>query len=95
LEAVWDTQFNDQAKGFGADVVLFTIEVQGLTRGTGSLSITGNPIQGADFITHQGAGDDSGVYSLASTNIEVVPEPASLSLLGLGGLAMLRWRRRK
>lgn len=94
LETIWDTQFNDQTEGFGSDVVLFTIEVQGLARGTGSLSITGNPIQGADFITHQGAGDDSGAYSLASTNIEVVPEPASIALMGLGGVMALRRRRR-
>ena len=94
LEAIWDTQFNNQTRGFGSQVVLFTIEVQGLARGTGSVGITGNPIQGADFITHQGAGDDSGVFSIASTNIEVVPEPATIALMSIGGILALRRKRK-
>jgi hypothetical protein len=94
LEAIWDTQFNNQTRGFGSEVVLFTIEVEGLALGSGSVGITGNPIQGADFITHQGAGDDSGFYGIASTNIQVVPEPASIAmLLGMCGLMVLRRRR--
>jgi hypothetical protein len=93
LEAIWDTQFNNQTRGFGSEVVLFTVEIEGLALGTGSVSITGNPIQGADFITHQGAGDDSGYFGSAMTNIRVVPEPASIALLGLGTVALLRRRR--
>ena len=94
LEAIWDTQFNDQNRGFGSEVVLFTLEVGGAREGIGSITISGNPIQGADFSTHQGVGDDSGVFSLASTNIEVVPEPASIALMGLGGVMALRRKRR-
>jgi len=93
LEAIWDTQFVNQTRGFGADVLLFTIELEGKQRGIGSVSIAGNPIQGADFITHQGANDDSGFFGTATANIEVVPEPASIALLGLGGMALLARRR--
>ena len=58
---------------------------------------------GARFtITTEGAGDDGGAAILVGPTerafiIEglVIPEPASLSLLVLGGLAMLRRRRNR
>jgi len=92
LEAIGDTQFNNQTRGFGAQVVLFTVEVEGKALGIGSFSITGNPFQGADFITHQGVSDDSGFFGSAMTNIQVVPEPASLALLSIWALALVRRR---
>ena len=94
LEAVYDTQFNNQTRGFGSDVILFTLAVEGERLGIGSVTVAGNPIQGADFATHQGSGDDSGFFGGAAVNIEVTPEPTGIAFLALGGLAVLRRRRR-
>jgi hypothetical protein len=93
LEAIWDTQAMDQSRGFGARVKLFTVELEGKALGTGQLRVRGNDIQGADVLTHQGMGDDTASFDGATTSITVVPEPATLGLLGVGALALLRRRR--
>jgi hypothetical protein len=37
--------------------------------------------------------DDNGAVSIGFDNVEIVPEPATLVLFGLGGLALLKKRR--
>jgi hypothetical protein len=93
LEAIWDTQFTQQTRGLGQEVTLFTVELEGKAVGTARVALSGNPIQGDDFMTHQGFNDDEGAFESASTQIEVVPEPASLTLL-FGGMAWAVKRRR-
>ncbi|GAG10088.1 unnamed protein product, partial [marine sediment metagenome] len=43
--------------------------------------------------SHRGYSDPSGEYGLFGFRVSEVPEPATLTLLTLGGLAILRRRR--
>ena len=46
-----------------------------------------------DFLAQGGVGDVSGDVAFGTATISVIPEPASLALLGLGGVALLGRRR--
>lgn len=46
--------------------------------------------EGGDLVPPQG-----GIYSFIIDDIQLVPEPATIALLGLGGLSLLRIRKRR
>lgn len=93
LDAIYDTRFFDDTKGLTSPVVLFSVNFTGFSAGESKLTIEPDYTTGADFVAHLvGEGGD---YSAASAMINVVPEPASISLLATGALALLvTWRRR-
>jgi len=99
LEAIYDSD-NGTAKTLGltSRVALFSVDIQGLSQGTTSLTVQYDLTAGPDFeLWQSGIGGNtyrSGDYSLATTNIEVTPEPTTMALLGLGALTVLARRRR-
>ncbi len=46
------------------------------------------------MLTNEGSSEDTGAYSHLYDDLHLVPEPTTLILLGLGGLAQLRRRKR-
>ena len=93
LDGIYDTGEANSELGVSSAVRLFSIQFVGLSLGESSLTIEPDLTAGADFVTWKsGIGGD---YSAASAMINVVPEPASMSLLATGALALLLiWRRR-
>jgi len=87
IDAVYDTGEGADDLGLGAPVELFSVQYRGLADGNTTLSIEPDTTSGADFVTW--LGETGGDYSNASVGI-TVPEPATLELLGLGGLLLLR-----
>ena len=91
LDAIYDTGEADTEMGIGSPVALFSIQFKGLSLGITTLTVEPDMVSGADFVSWQGA--TGGNYSGASVDITVVPEPATISFLGLGMAALLRRRR--
>jgi len=90
IDAIYDTGETDNSLGLSSPVMLFSIQIQGLTEGTATFSVEPDATSGADFVTWKtGIGGD---YSLASVGITVVPEP-STALLILLSIAAVRRRR--
>jgi len=92
VNAVYDTGEDRADLGLSSRVELFSIQFTGLALGTSTLTVEPDITTGADFVTW--LGNTGGDYSGASQGITVTPEPATISLLGLGILALLHRRKR-
>lgn len=91
LDAIYDTGESSTELGIGSPVRLFSITFEGASEGITTLTIEPDMVSGADFVSW--GGNVGGDYSGAGIGITVVPEPVTICLLGLGGLAILRrWR---
>jgi len=89
--AIYDTGESNSGMGLGSKVRLFTVQVKGLAQGTAALTVESDTTSGTDFLTW--GGDQNGNYGGASAQVQVSPEPATLALLGVGCLALIRRRR--
>ena len=79
--------------GYVVPVTVLTYSVTGLAPGTVTLSWHDNiPGMYMAVITHDTAGNEGGI-GVSTATITVTPEPATLSLLALGGLLLARRRR--
>lgn len=66
----------------------------GFTSWPGELSNQRMPVSSNPYVSWSDSGGGSGEYSIFLTGAEfAIPAPASLALVGLGGLAALRRRR--
>ncbi len=62
-----------------------TLDTTGITSGEFELRLTSN---------HEGATNFAGVFAELTNGTLIIPEPASMALLGMGGLGMLIRRKR-
>jgi hypothetical protein len=68
--------------------------VESVRIGSGTLMLVLIPLEdGTQYRNSWGDGEFSGQDAFLSTNADVIPEPASVGLLGLAGLLLLRRRR--
>lgn len=68
-----------------------------ITRGAESYTNTVTTTTGATGFTlyNSNTTSNASANNLYANNLQVVPEPSSLALIGLGGLAMMRLIRRR
>lgn len=93
LDAIYDTGEGDTEFGVGGPVRLFSIDFTGVSVGESTLMIEPDDTVGTDFLTWNT--ELGGDYAAGFATINVVPEPASISLLVTGALALLwLWQRR-
>ncbi len=91
IEAIYDTEEFLVDVGVLDRVALFSVEYEGLSKGVASLAIEADFEIGADFLTWHG--DVGADYGVALAPVEIVPEPATLCLLAVGSLSVIRRRR--
>lgn len=79
---------------FGGDVTATGTAYQQLTVPTTSALLAGDPAIGSTlYLRLYRTGGDGQFPTVDDVTLTVIPEPASLALLGIGGLLMLRRRR--
>jgi len=88
----WNTIVVDIANLNATDYRL-TISVNGNSAVTRDVTVGDGIEYGNDDIIHMGSSGTSGITAFDVDYYSAVPEPMTLSLLGLGGLALLRRRR--
>ena len=91
LDAIHDTGEGADDLGLAGPVELFSVDYRSLSEGVTVLTVEPDTTTGADFVTW--LGESGGDYSQASSAITVVPEPATIGLLGFGVVAALCRRK--
>ena len=91
LDAVTGAYFA-RSYGISGPRTLFTADVHALAPGSCLVAVGPDYTWGADFVLWE-SGSVPAFYNAGST-IHVVPEPATLSLLVLGGLALIHRKRK-
>lgn len=92
IDAIYDTGEDDKALGVESPIQLFSIPFKGISLGESGMTIEFDDTTGTDFVTWDD--DIGGDYSAAVAQIRVVPEPASMSLLGVAALMLIPALRR-
>jgi len=94
LQGIYDSEDDDTERGIGAKVRIFSLDVIGLADGETDVFVRPDSSDFADPDFQTWGGDLGGDYADGSATI-VVPEPAAVALMALGGLAALRRRRQQ
>jgi len=94
LQGVYDSEDDDTELGIGSKVRIFSLDVTGLANGETDVFVRPDSSDFADPDFQTWGGDLGGDYTGASATI-IVPEPTSLALMAVGGIAALRRRRRR
>lgn len=81
----------DVSAGTGAGQPLVTLDFADVVLGAGTYTLR---IRGGDFLGANETGNHTGLDNLSiNGDVSVIPEPSSLALLAIGGLAIARRRR--